>query len=390
MGRIFLAEWDGRRIFCLTPQRLESEPDVELHAATLICDDAGAPAITMDAQGRIISGTSSEVVCWTPTDPQLAAPNLDCFRLGMVAPPTPSAPMFMKHLLELETVASSFCRPLGPLQSKICTLPLLKRFGGDSALAEQFLAAIETSEVVASTSEAPLFLEMLRQWIYGDVFPSLWFRGSRSLDSISTFARTLRGIFAKLGLASQATYCSDLLRCASKQFSGGLYENLMATPPKCLSSAMLELFQSQDESNFVVHCSEHDSPASLVSIPCHSEILRVRWPFFNALFESGLTEAKGNAWKVSPWGDPTTGGLSSSCVKDLLQYFYTDDVSHIASVRTAVQLLAMRDYYMLDSASGDHASLIQHCQYAPNIIFLPHHLFVSCVIAEPWLRPEMI
>lgn len=373
MGRIFLAEWDSCRVFCITPKRFESDDGFEWHAATLIAGDVGSPAITMDEQGRLFGASATSVFCWTPIEEELAAPNFDCFRLGIASPSTPAASAYSKHLSSLETIAPAFCRSLGTEKAvSINLLPLLKRFGGDESSLDQFISCIENSEAFSSPSESPIFVEMLRDWIYGDLFPSLWDHGGRSIDSISAFARTLAPIFDKLGLSAQASFCADIIRCASNLYAGGLYENLRSRPPTSLSIAMLDLFKSQHGSNFVVCCSSPGSPSSVVSIACHSEILRARWPYFNALFESGLTEAREKVWKVSPWGTSAAGGLSARSVNDLLQYFYTDDVTHIVSVQTCVEILTMREYYMLDSASGGHSHLIQHCQYVKLSFSVPY------------------
>jgi hypothetical protein len=350
-----MVEWDGAKVWCLASQPVEPvSARKDVRRATVIARDLGCTGIAVDFKGHVYCSERSRLFRLVPD--KVRPPGFDCVRLGICKGFAPTISDYGKHLLKLNDLQSSeFLRPISA-SLKINILPLLERFNGDPDMVEKFISHVRNHEREFSSSD---MLAVLHDWIYADQLPYLWWSGNVNFERVRTCATVLGSLFSEVGLQEEARICGAI---AGQVSSVDLYDEMSRERPSSVSKAMLALFKSPRDADFTIHSLADDGSGVAQSIQCHSDLLRVRWPFFKTLIDSGFSESNLSSWNIRAWGDPE-GGLSPPSVEALIRYFYTNEVEFIESVQVAIEILAMREYYLLETTDdSSHYALLEHCQ----------------------------
>ncbi|KAJ3032295.1 hypothetical protein HK097_005308, partial [Rhizophlyctis rosea] len=97
-----------------------------------------------------------------------------------------------------------------------------------------------------------------------------------------------------------------------------------------------ELLGREDLSDFSI-CSTSEPEAPPIRV--HSLVLRARWPHFNNMFESGMSETTSRVLKLED---------THVTIKAFIQYLYTDTLTPTTTVEVITDLLIMSSRYCLD------------------------------------------
>lgn len=96
-----------------------------------------------------------------------------------------------------------------------------------------------------------------------------------------------------------------------------------------------DLLDSGARSGFQIQVK---APGELLTIPVHTCILEPRWPYFKAMLECGLDEAKNNIMVIAEFDLAT--------VKIMLLYLYTR-LTYVSDVTTALNVMKIAHRYEL-------------------------------------------